>query len=327
MRIGTIGTSWITESFMEAVRQTDTFQLTAVYSRAEEKAKSFAALHNVPGYFTNIQEMAESGAIDCVYIASPNALHFEQAVYFLENKKHVICEKPMFSNVKEMDLAYKKAKDNNVYLFEALKNIHTPNFVKLKEALPKIGKVRTMMLHRIKYSSRYDEVLKGKEPNIFSLDYSGGCLVDLGVYPIAIAVALFGKPEKVTYTPVLLPTGADGAGTLVLAYTDFVCTIICSKITTAHGYSEIQGEAGTLSINNIGTLQTVEVVNRAGDRVEVGQVGKADNSMKYEIERFAAIMREKDQQAYRELKEISREVLRITETARRQNDMLFGCER
>ena len=54
-------------------------------------------------YFTDIEEMAKSSEIEAVYIASPNSVHFEQALTFLKNKKHVICEKPIFSNTAELE--------------------------------------------------------------------------------------------------------------------------------------------------------------------------------------------------------------------------------
>lgn len=327
MRLATIGTNWITSLFIEAVEETAGIELAAVYSRSQQKAEAFAEQHSAPLIFTNLETMAESEEIDCVYIASPNSLHFTQALLFLENKKHVICEKPIFSNTAEFEAAHLKAEENGVFLFEALRGIHTPNFESLKAELGSIGKVRSVLLHRNKYSSRYEDVLRGEVPNIFSLEYSGGALVDLGVYPLSIAVALFGKPDKVAYSAALLSTGVDGSGSLVLQYPEFVCTILSSKISTSYVSSEIQGERGTVQIDDTGSLANVSRIdNGSGDRHVIGNVQSSKN-MKYEIRNFLRIIESGKRSEYETLTQISREILAITETARKQNGIIYPADR
>ncbi len=327
MRLATIGTNWITSLFIEAVEETAGIELAAVYSRSQQKAEAFAEQHSAPLIFTNLETMAENEAIDCVYIASPNSLHFEQAMLFLKNKKHVICEKPIFSNTAEFEAAHRKAEENGVFLFEALRGIHTPNFKELKEQLNSIGKVRNVLLHRNKYSSRYEDVLRGEVPNIFSLQYSGGALVDLGVYPLSIAAALFGKPDKSSYSAALLSTGVDGSGSLVLEYPEFVCTILCSKISTSYNSSEIQGEQGTIQIDDTGSLAEIKLIdNHSGERHVIGEVESAKN-MKYEIAAFLQIIGNTDWTEYKKLTQISREILEITEAARKQNGIFYPSDK
>ncbi|MRH44487.1 gfo/Idh/MocA family oxidoreductase [Aquibacillus halophilus] len=327
MNLGTIGTNWITDLFIDAAKQTKGLNLTSVYSRTEQSAKKFAGKHGIDDYFTDLDVMAQSELIDCVYIASPNSLHYEQALLFLKNKKHVICEKPIFSNTRELDIAHRVAEENDVFLFESTRNLHLPNFKRLKESVEKVGKVRNVFLHRIKYSSRYDDVLKGEVPNIFSPEYSGGALVDLGVYPISIAVSLFGYPEDLDYSPVLLNTGVDGGGTLVLNYKDFTCTIIFSKISTSFNDSEINGEKATISIDDIGSLTNLKLTNiHSKQTIPIG-IEQSENDMVYEVENFVRIIESKNKDEYINLKKVSRDVLTITETARQQNDIVYSCEK
>src|SRR5699024_11794480 len=82
MNIGTIRTSFITDNFIEALKEEGSFTLTAVYSRTEEKAANFAEKHGADHYFTDLEAMANSEIIDCVYIASPNSMHFEHTLLF-----------------------------------------------------------------------------------------------------------------------------------------------------------------------------------------------------------------------------------------------------
>lgn len=142
IRFAVIGTNWITRQFVEAAHESGKYKLTAVYSRSLEQAQHFANDFSVEHLFTSLEAMAESDAIDAVYIASPNALHFSQTQLFLSHKIHVICEKPLASNLAEVDAAIACARENQVVLFEAFKTAYLPNFHLLRRALPKVGKLR-----------------------------------------------------------------------------------------------------------------------------------------------------------------------------------------
>jgi predicted dehydrogenase len=327
INFATVGTGWITDSFITAALLSGQYRLTGVHSRTEEKAKQLANEYGASNFYTNLEEMAQSEEIDVVYIASPNSLHFEQALTFLKNKKHVICEKPIFSNMAELETAYQTAEENGVYLVEAIRNIHTPNFKILKEKLDMAGPLRSTVLPYIQYSSRYDLFLKGEEPNIFSAVFSGGALVDLGVYPLFLAVALFGKPEKTAYHPVMLRSGVDGSGTLVLQYKGFVCTILCSKIAHSTIPCEIHGEKGTFVLEDAAPISEILFVDSHTKEKEILSVEQEEQNMVYECEVFARIINEKDDEAYQQLKEWSSIVLEITEDARKQNNIIFTSEK
>ena len=327
MKLGTIGTSWITSAFIDAAKEQGTLELQAVYSRTEQKAKDFAEQHNAAGYFTNLEEMAKSESIDCVYIASPNSMHFEQVMLFLKHKKHVFCEKPMFSNQAELMKAFQEAEDNGVFLFEALRNIHMPKFQALKENINRGGKLRSAVLNYSKYSSRYHNVLNGEEPNIFSLDFSGGALVDLGVYPLTAAIVLFGKPDQATYSPVKIKTGVDGGGTLLLHYPNFTCTILCSKITTSFNPSEIHGEKGTFVIDDMGAFSNVSLKHIHTSEESVIGKDHIHHDMFFEIEAFVGIIENNDKAEYDKLRKVSMDVLEITEKVRKNNGIIFAADK
>lgn len=327
LNFATVGTSWITKNFIEAARESEQLQLAGVYSRTEEKAKRLADTYNAPFVWTDIEEMARNQEFEAVYIASPNSLHFEQAIAFLKHKKHVICEKPIFSNLAEWEIAYRTAEENGVYLFEAIRNIHTPNFQILKDNLHMAGKLRGAILPYIKYSSRYDLFLQGEEPNIFSAKYSGGALVDLGVYPISLAAGLFGEPIKVSYHPVMLRSGVDGGGTMILEYDGFVCTILCSKIAYSDLKCEIQGETGTFVLKDAAPISKITLVDSRTKEEQIVSVEQEEQDMVYECRKFAGIINSSDNEEYERLKNWSRMVLRITEEARKQNHIFFESEK
>lgn len=88
--------------------------------------------------------------------------------------------------------------------------------------------------------------------------------MDLGVYPLSMAIDLFGEPENTHYFPILLSTGADGSGTLVLIY-GLIVTLMLSEIADGKIPSEIQGEKGTLMINHFARISSLQYYNRRRD--------------------------------------------------------------
>lgn len=111
IRFAVIGTNWITDRFLQAGEELADFTCTAVYSRSAEKGQAFAEKYGIDTFFTNLQQMAESDTFDAVYIASPNALHKEQAMLMMGHQKHVLCEKPFASHRKEVEEMIAAAKN------------------------------------------------------------------------------------------------------------------------------------------------------------------------------------------------------------------------
>src|SRR5690625_603091 len=293
---------------------------------SSNKAQKLANKFGGGKVFTNIEKMAKSNAIDCVYIASPNSLHYKHAITFLEHKKHVICEKPIFSNKKELMEAFQVAKKHGVFLFEAIRNLYTPNFKKLQQELEKVGKIRSAFFHRVRYSSRYELYLKGNCSNVFSLESSGGALMAVGVYPVHLAVALFGEPIKVLYTPVKLSTGVDCSGTLILEYSNFICTMMCSTISTSFLPCEIHGEKGTISFEDSTKINNMRCVNHDKRQLSVVSSSDIEHDICYEIEYFLKMIKENNLKDYEKSQTQSLLVLEIIDKARKQNQITFTNE-
>lgn len=327
MKLGIMGTNWITDSFIEGAINSGEWNLTAVYSRTEEKARAFGEKYGDLTYFTDIEEMGKSDALDAVYIASPNALHYQHAVSLLKNKKHVIVEKPIFSTVAELEHAHQIARENNVFLFEAARHIQEPNFKRLQENIEKVGTIHGATLAYMKYSSRYDQVLNGEEPNIFSLKFSGGSIVDLGVYPLYSAITLFGEPIKATYFATKLPTGVDGLGPIILEYPTFNITIIQGKNSQSFLPSEIYGQKGTLIVDPLTGIEKITFYDNA-TKEETELAGSVvANDMQFEAAEFARIIEQSDRDTYEYLADLSLKVLRVSNELRHQNDIWFDAEK
>lgn len=289
IRFGVIGTNWITDSFIEAAVKTGKYQLTAVYSRQLDKAQQFGAKYGVKKYFDSLDEMAASDEIDAVYIASPNSLHGPQAKQFIEQGKHVVGEKPLASNYAEVDALISAAADKGVVLFEAMKTTYTPNFLRIRESLPKLGKLRKVYFSYCQLSSRYGKYLNGENPNTFNPAFSNGSLMDIGIYPLSAAIGLFGEPNSFTAQGALLDSGVDAHGTLVLHYNGFDAVISHSKVSDGLIPSELQGELASMLVDGISECKSVSL-HRPGEGAVDLSVVQEENVMYYEALEFARLV-------------------------------------
>ncbi|WP_318373807.1 Gfo/Idh/MocA family oxidoreductase [Enterobacter sp.] len=323
IRFAVIGTNWITRQFVDAAHETGKYTLTAVYSRSLEQAQHFASDYPVEHLFTSLEALAQSHDIDAVYIASPNSLHFSQTELFLRHKKHVICEKPLASNLREVEAAIACARENGVVLFEAFKTASLPNFLLLQQSLPKVGKVRKAFINYCQYSSRYQRYLDGENPNTFNPAFSNGSIMDIGFYCLASAVALWGEPHSVQATASLLDSGVDAHGVVVLNYGDFSVTLQHSKVSESVLASEIQGEEGSLVIEKISECQKVSFVPRGGKPQDLSQPQHI-NTMLYEAERFASLV--ENNEVNHPGIAISRITANLLTEIRRQTGVIFPAD-
>ncbi|NBI07388.1 Gfo/Idh/MocA family oxidoreductase [Senegalia massiliensis] len=326
IRFGTVGTSWITDEFLKSANINKEFKLNAVYSRTEKKAYEFAEKYDVKNIYTDIEEMAKSDDIDAVYIASPNSYHAKYSILFLENKKHVFCEKPIASNLNELEAMIRVAEKNDKLLMEGMVSSFLPNFNVIKENLHKIGKVRRYVGNYCQYSSRYDPYKRGENPNTFNPKFSNGSLMDIGVYCIYPLVQLFGKPEKINANGVILESGVDGEGNVVLNYEDMEALIIHSKITDSYAPSEIQGEDGTMIIDKIPTPKNIKIIYRDG-REEDLSIEQDKPNMYYEATEFIDLIKKGKNQSDINSFEKSRIVMNILEESRKQMGVIYPADK
>ena len=134
LKLGIIGTSWISHEFITAAHQTGHYHLQAVYSRKMKTAQDFCEPYGVISCYTDLVDFLDS-ELDVVYIASPNSLHFAQAKLAILAKKHVIIEKPAVTKPSEWKELVKLAKEHQVYLFEAARNYQEAAFQVVKNFL------------------------------------------------------------------------------------------------------------------------------------------------------------------------------------------------
>ncbi len=288
LKFVTIGTGSIVDKMILGAKQSEHFSLYGVYSRSEEKAIAFREKHDAQRIFTDLNNLAVSDA-DVVYIASPTACHYEQAKLMLQHKKHVLCEKPACTNATELEELLILAKENGVLFLEAMRPVFSPGFKWIADNLHKIGKIRQATFTYCQYSSRYDNFKKGIIENAFRPELSNGALMDIGVYPIHVMLALFGKPISVQANAFVLEDSIDGCGSAILKYPDFIGSVSYSKIADSKLPCEIQGEEGILQFSPVGTPVHAELILRNGKR-EVADIPSMEYDIFYEVDVFCKMI-------------------------------------
>lgn len=266
IKYSVIGTSWITKSFIEGANLYKDLCLDGVYSRSFEKGSKFAEETGAKRVFTDFNDLTSSDT-DLVYVASPNVCHYEQCRELLLSGKHIICEKPVTITAEEFNELCTIANENGLVYFEAIMYMHTPLRQTLKDAVSKIGNIRSATIDFSQLSSKYQALKSGELPNIFNPEMKTGALNDLGIYCVYPVIDLFGMPEKITPVQHFLHTGADGSGSAVFEYKDKLVTITYSKVGQSRSASQIMGDEGTVTIESISKLDGIRLYNNSGEEI------------------------------------------------------------
>ncbi|MGC3995789.1 MAG: Gfo/Idh/MocA family oxidoreductase [Propionicimonas sp.] len=289
LRFATIGTSWITTQFADAVARVPGVEVAAVYSRDAGRAEAFAGRLGVAAWSDDLEALLASGDVDAVYVASPNATHARAGLRPL-CKPAATCwwrSRPR-STAAEFERLAAVANAAGLVLLEGMRTAYDPGTARVRDLLGELGTLRRVSLRYAQRSSRYDQVLAGERVNIFDPAMGGGALNDLGIYCVGALVDLFGEPERVLAATVPVASGADGAGAALAVYPGLVVDVSWSKITASDVPSEVQGERGTLVIDHLPAPRHLEVRLLDGGS-ELVELAVEPFDLRYEVERFAAL--------------------------------------
>lgn len=323
IRFATIGTNFVADWFVDAAARSGQLEYKGTYSRSMEKAEEFGKKHGSTLFFDDLEKLAECKEIDAVYVASPNSEHFKQAMLMITHGKHVLIEKTMASNAEEVCLLIEAAKENQVVLMEAVRQIYDPGFKAIEEAIKEIAPVRRASFQYCQYSSRYDKFKNGIVENAFNPEFSNGALTDIGVYCVHPLVKLFGMPKEIFAQAIILPDSIDGEGTIIVKYDDMLADVTYSKISDGKIPSQIQGEKGTITIEDIPNPRTVTTYYRDGS-VKKSNIPYTDNNMEFEAAEWARMINEDDFSDRHS--QYSLMALKLMDEARRQQNIVFPAD-
>ncbi|MDA3846322.1 MAG: Gfo/Idh/MocA family oxidoreductase [Vallitaleaceae bacterium] len=324
IRFAVVGTNFITKRFLEAAYLLNQFEFAAVYSRDLNRGRAF--IHDLESVrvFDCFDDLVNSKDIDAVYIASPTYCHASQSILLIENGKHVLCEKPIASNLFEWKNMIHVANENKKIILEAMRPLFTPAYQIIKENLIKIGPIRKVNFNFCQYSSRYDNFKAGIIENAFKPELSNGALMDIGVYCVAVLVSLFGKPINISANGYILPKSIDAMGNIIALYNGMEANLVYSKITNSELPCEIQGEKGTLYFEQIVSPKHMRIKYNDGHVEMLPEAVYLPYDMVYAIEAFTNMINGKSIQD--EYNRITTNSMEVIDEARKQIGIIYPAD-
>src|SRR5262249_12304897 len=190
VRVGLIGSQFISTIHLEALRSVPGAEIVAVTSATQAHARSFAERHGIPRWYTDYRKMYEMPDLDMVVLGLPNDLHCDATVAAAAAGKHVLCEKPLCLNLAEADRMIDASKKANVKLMYAEELCFTPKYVRLKQlvdegALGRINLVKQAEKHDGPHAGWFWDVHRS----------GGGVTMDMGCHAIEFFRWLLGGKE------------------------------------------------------------------------------------------------------------------------------------
>lgn len=321
IRLGTIGSGAIVHSVLDAVMQTEGIRLEAVYSRTFEKGNALAHRFGAEKVYTDLTVFFADPDVNCIYVASPNSLHYTHVRLALDAHKHVICEKPFVPEVSQARELVALAQERGLMLVDATPTAYIPNLEIVRQHLPRLGKLRMVMTNFSQYSSRYDRLLAGDPANVFTPEFCGGCLMDINYYNLYVNITLFGKPKKAAYYPNCWKNGIDTSGCLVMQYEEFISSNVGAKDTWGTNFLQIEGEGGYIYTKTSNWMEQVHIVTKTSD--ETFNLQEAPNPYIYEVRSITNLILHQNPSALAQIQNTMLDTIEVLETARKAAGIHF----
>ncbi|MGF1755161.1 Gfo/Idh/MocA family oxidoreductase [Vibrio makurazakiensis] len=175
---GIAGLGNIAQRFATALTQYSIHgELYAVSARNLERANVFGQKFGCDLAYGSYEDMAKNPDVEAVYIATVHPYHRPLAELFLSHNKHVLVEKPAFTNLADWMAMKALADKHGVLLLEAMKTVAFPAYRELKDYLRSNRLQVTSIEAGFGNEHDYDPSLF-----IFNPELSGGATLDVGVY-------------------------------------------------------------------------------------------------------------------------------------------------
>jgi predicted dehydrogenase len=243
---GIIGLGSIANQFARDLLLVDNAVVYAVASRDENKAKAFASSYNATKAYGDYDALINDEHVDIIYIATPHDSHAALTIKALNNKKHVLCEKPIALNYHDASQMIAASKNNNCFFMEAFWTRFNPAF---REALLKIknGDLGTIKLINADFGFHVSK----PDGRMTDMALGGGSLLDMGVYPLFLSYVILGKPDKVLASSLFFDTGADQQTAIILQYKNAQAILHSSFMSPTNMMAMVSGTEGRINLNPV----------------------------------------------------------------------------
>lgn len=257
-------------------------EVYGAYNRNIDKAKKFAEEFNVKNTYKNCDEMLKDKNIDIIYISTPHNCHYEYLLKAVNSGKHVLCEKAITVNSKQLDEILELAKKKNVIVQEAMTIYHMPLYKKLREMVNSgaLGKIK-MIQANFGSCKEYDVTNR-----FFSKELAGGALLDIGVYATSFArYFMESKPEVISTTVKYFETGVDEESATILRNKEDEMVVMGLTMRAKQPKRGIvAGELGYIEVNNYPRADKATITYTKDGKTEEIFAGDTSKALNYEVE-------------------------------------------
>ena len=247
IHLGIIGAGGIVARVMKDMHRLENVEVTAIAARDLKRAQAVAEQYHIPHAYGSYLELAQCREVDLAYIATPHNFHAEQAMMLMRHGKHVICEKPMALNPIQVQQMIDCARENGVFLMEAMWTRFQPCVQKLMQLLQDgvIGDVRHVFGEFSWCAGAYDPASRLFDPAL-----AGGALLDLGVYPLMVSMQILGSElETIQSLCRKTPEGVDMHTSVQMQYPNgAIAQFFCGMDACGNDYMQIFGTKGHIMV-------------------------------------------------------------------------------
>ncbi len=281
---GVIGPGNIASNFVSDFQHVANGEVVAVGSRSKSRAREFADRHAIEVSYGSYDELCQSDEVDAIYVATPHNFHFEQASLAIKYGKAVLCEKPITTSLKDFHVLRRLAAENKTLLMEGMWTYFLPAIKKAKQW---VNEGRIGVIKHVKsdfgFYADFDP-----QNRLFNPELAGGALLDIGVYPIALAnYFLEGLPTDIKVHSRKASTGVDSDVMMSFTYPEVMATLHASLECRLPNYTYIIGDKGYIEIPNAWQAKICSLYIES-ERIDHYNDGRNNFGFNYEIEAFNA---------------------------------------
>ena len=280
IRWAVLGTGVIANEMAVALKKNGR-NIDAVGNRTHEKAVAFAEKYGIKKVYDNYNDMFTDPDIDVIYITTPHNTHINFMRRAIENGKHILVEKSITLNSRELDEAIALADKKGVVIGEAMTIYHMPIYKKLKEILEsgKLGKVNLITMNFGSFKE-YD-----MNNRFFNKNLAGGAMLDIGVYALSfIRWFMDSKPDQLLSQVKPAPTGVDEqAGLLLMNQEGQMASVMLSLHSKQPKRGMVSCEKGYIEIMEYPRAWEARITYTDSGETEVIQTGEHADALAYEL--------------------------------------------
>ncbi len=304
---GIIGLGNVAHQFAKSFYNIKNSKLIAIASKSQNKLSKFKAILDINenNCYDNYEKLLSNDEVDIVYIALPNSFHSKWILKSLDSKKHILVEKPAFTNLQDAEKSFNHPNFLSSFLGEGFMFRYHPQILKVVDLIrsKSIGKIISMesvfgknLVTKKRFFGLFNSNRFDKRKRIFSKSLGGGAILDHGSYTVSMSLLIASliddlnieKFDLVKNKNKSMIDEIDIESSIRLIFDKkFKSNITASFKNELGCLTNIKGENGVISIINSWNSEIGEVILK-NNKEKVFKIQNNQNLYSTEIEKISS---------------------------------------